>query len=56
MKTLIRDVRLVLEHGIRENAWLTFADGHIAETGGDGKPEPPADRIVEGRGFILLPA
>ena len=55
MKTLIRDVRLVLEHGIRENAWLTFADGHIAETGGDGKPEPPADRIVEGRGLYLAP-
>lgn len=56
MKTLIRNVRLVLEHGIGENAWLTFEEGRITDTGGEGKPEPAgADRIVEGEGLYLAP-
>lgn len=56
MKTLIRDVQLIWEHGIRKAAWLLFEGPVITDTGWEGKPEPQqSDRIVEGGGKYLAP-
>lgn len=56
MKTLIRDVKLVQEHGIRMQAWLMAEGTVIKDVGWEGKPEPSRpDAVVEGRGNYLAP-
>ncbi len=55
MKTLIKNIRLVLPDSLLENGWLVAVDGVIDDFGSGDLPVGDFDTIVDGKGDYLSP-
>jgi len=55
MKTLIKNVNIILQDSILDEAWLVAQDGKIEDFGDGPYPKAPFDEVYDGGGDYLSP-
>ena len=56
MKILIKDIRLAKDCGFGKNPVNILTDGKIISYIGEFVPDVRADRVIDGKGNLVLPA